>query len=118
GGFAAPRPPQGMIFCINTRDTAGLLRWEVWRAKPSKKHLVLHLVRAAKPPEPGANTNVSGGRPPHPRLTRSPAVSHLSVNNVVVLGIGCWATQYPTPALKALDMPHFMVYTHISQLIK
>src|SRR5262249_60999916 len=35
-------------------DTAGLLRWEVWRALPSKKYLVLRLVRAAKPPEPGA----------------------------------------------------------------
>src|SRR5262245_49318210 len=23
----------------HTCDTAGLLRWEVWRAKPSKKHL-------------------------------------------------------------------------------
>ncbi|HJZ46042.1 MAG TPA: hypothetical protein VKE41_02710, partial [Roseiflexaceae bacterium] len=48
-------------------DTAGLLRWEVWRAKRSKMLLVLRLVRAALPPEPGAKKKRLGGLwPPHP----------------------------------------------------
>src|SRR5262249_36519850 len=54
--------------CIAKPDTAGLLRWEVWRAKPSKKHLVLGVVRAALPPEPGAKHKRLGGQwPPRPR---------------------------------------------------
>src|SRR5262249_9652580 len=58
--------------CIAKPDTAGLLRWEVWRAKPSKKHLVLGVVRAAKPPEPGAKhkrLGASGPRAPAKTLT-------------------------------------------------
>src|SRR5262249_62282680 len=54
---------------VRFQDTAGLLRWEVWRAKPSKKHLVLHLVRAALLPEPPAKkTRLRGHPPPHPPL--------------------------------------------------
>src|SRR5262249_25643190 len=38
----------------------------VWRAKPSKVHFVLRLVRAAKPPEPGAKKKRLGGLRPAP----------------------------------------------------
>src|SRR5262249_11335894 len=47
-------------------DTAGLLRWEVWRALPSKMHLVLRLVRAALPPEPGAKRKETSRGPQAP----------------------------------------------------
>src|SRR5262245_28697553 len=68
------------MLCNGITDTAGLLRWEVWRAKPSKKHLVLHLVRAALPPEPGAKHKRLGGLwPPYPHLASLPAVSSLSL---------------------------------------
>src|SRR5262249_46629779 len=63
-------------------DTAGLLRWEVWRALPSKMHLVLHLVRAALPPEPGAKHKRLGGRrTPNPHLASLPAVSFFTIMN-------------------------------------
>src|SRR5262249_12139097 len=68
------------MLCNGITDTAGFLRWEVWRAKPSKKHLVLHLVRADLPPEPGAKHKRLGGlRPPYPHLASLPAVSSLSL---------------------------------------
>src|SRR5262249_61370737 len=68
--------PSDAVVQMPIHDTAGLLRWEVRRAKPTKMHLVLHLARAALPPEPPAKKKRLGGlRPPHPHLASLPAVS-------------------------------------------